>query len=1027
MTINYKQPVFSDSRRKPVKTVMKLTYLLTAFMIFLSCSRISPVITPGSTTSNSPSDPAGTELMTVSMIYPATTGARRDANIVLSFSDVVDFTTLTGALTITGSLSGPHGVFSGISADSTVYSINPSTDFTNSETVTVSVADSVLSTGGTALYTGEGPTPPPTIDFIFTVAATTAQQPAVDFEVVPASRYPAPAATGTRIYLENIYVAFTQPAIVQLADYTITGSISGSVEDISGPVDVNGDGYVWALPVTTPLSYGETVTVQLSAGITDITTLIPLDVSGTYDTWSFTTETAPAAYGAFGITGSVNVKNVTQNSATIEWKTTQSVLDTQSTVYYGTSTAYGSTTSEGATGTAYFQSHSITLTGLAAGTRYYFRTYSTDGATPANYYGSFITDFGATPASNPGIPACDSGGDNSAIFLLENIMTPTAHDGSAYFFWLNGGNVYAHHADTAGSLDWSADGDQIDSNGTTTSVSAFSDRSGRAVVIMADGSDIRAKLVYDDGSGTMNFFDSWGGAATAWGGTAAATGKSIGTGTSCRMAVVWGTNEYIYNGYITSLISGNIERDTTLSNPFYDFSNNLSSVASSGDHVLNTSSDAHATLPPSAIYRHAIGQSSAAVTAPAGYIIASDTDSAGAAVADHDTWDTGNPAVHNTTYSNPLLATPSANVYTAHGYNPVQGTWTVDANDIFYDDTSSYRYLSAVAGVNFAASNSIYYTGNANDAFDSYTLVDTTKTFITDGTVAVGDLVENTTVAGHATVTAIISEHELELSDPIITATGQSYEIYGRIDSGTSTNVAGDEARVLDGTATFIADVAAGDIVRDNDTNLSLANDDQYTTISTIVSDNWLELASSIMETGSNAYLIYDQGTIYTGTTYALPGSYLFDSDASFVTDGIGHKAIVAENLATTSYALISDVFSDSLLNISAGFMTAGGQQYQVHTGTYCNTHFAATPFSSFYHITLDNTINVNLATFTIYNRILSGTAGTPPSILSSTISVDPLYASHTRERHSVNTPVGSNARARWLPRPSHALGFPRT
>jgi hypothetical protein len=136
----------------------KLLFLACMLAVLFACNSDSPKVTPRSTTSNTATNLPGTGLMTVNMVSPANgaLNVRSDTNIILVFSEEVDFTTLTGAVTITGSLSGGHA-FTGISGDSTVYSLNPTVNFTASEVVTVTLTsttvDPIESTGGKDLYT----------------------------------------------------------------------------------------------------------------------------------------------------------------------------------------------------------------------------------------------------------------------------------------------------------------------------------------------------------------------------------------------------------------------------------------------------------------------------------------------------------------------------------------------------------------------------------------------------------------------------------------------------------------------------------------------------------------------------------------------------------------------------------------------------------------------------------------------------------------------------------------------------------
>ena len=92
--------------------------------------------------------------------------------------------------------------------------------------------------------------------------------------------------------------------------------------------------------------------------------------------------TVLAATGSVAVSGkiplvilNVNVSNVTTNSATISWDTNSPGTTTvNSQVSYGTSISYGKSASDSSSGIH----HSVNITGLSAGTIYYYQIQSTD-------------------------------------------------------------------------------------------------------------------------------------------------------------------------------------------------------------------------------------------------------------------------------------------------------------------------------------------------------------------------------------------------------------------------------------------------------------------------------------------------------------------------------------------------------------------------------------------------------------------------------------------------------------------------
>ncbi|MEM3444642.1 MAG: S8 family serine peptidase [Thermoplasmata archaeon] len=131
------------------------------------------------------------------------------------------------------------------------------------------------------------------------------------------------------------------------------------------------------------VSGGSPDTLNVEEGV-----ILPTPLTGTY-TIRVTGTNVPngpqpfalAVIGGFGSGGdttpptisNVQVKNITQDSATITWITDE---PSTSVVEYGTTTSYGQT----ATGVSGVTAHSVTLLGLTASTTYHFRVKSADAA-----------------------------------------------------------------------------------------------------------------------------------------------------------------------------------------------------------------------------------------------------------------------------------------------------------------------------------------------------------------------------------------------------------------------------------------------------------------------------------------------------------------------------------------------------------------------------------------------------------------------------------------------------------------------
>jgi hypothetical protein len=158
-----------------------------------------------------------------------------------------------------------------------------------------------------------------------------------------------------------------------------------STTGISSPILPGPEGRVTET-VAIPISdYGVVMFVQVSSS-----------AGGPASVWLYKhTDGAPAqgggGPGATTIT-SVSTTGITTTSAVISW-TTSAAADSQ--VAYGTTTSYGQTTALNST---MVTSHSVTLSGLAAGTLYHFQVKSRDGSGTLVSSGdfSFVTSDGTS-------------------------------------------------------------------------------------------------------------------------------------------------------------------------------------------------------------------------------------------------------------------------------------------------------------------------------------------------------------------------------------------------------------------------------------------------------------------------------------------------------------------------------------------------------------------------------------------------------------------------------------------------------
>lgn len=947
-----------------MRNLIKILFIAVIIPLHLSCSQEAKVVPPSQSTVGYVNTSPGTTLLTIQAIYPenGSINISRDTEITIVFSKGINASTLSGNISLTQGGTPVAYTFSPVPVNGdTIVHIQPSSQLGNNLPYTITVATGITSNDTTpqnlnAIYSSSFTT----IDSDSAVAAT---QP----RVLPLTRIPTNGASGISIYNEYIEVTFSDavnPATVTAGSFSITGGIASGA-----PFAVAGSGNrIFRLPLNTA-SYSTSYTVTLTSAITT-TGGAALLLDGNH-TWSFTTEDAETSLPAAAIT-SVWLTDITATSAYINWVTTRPVAS--STIDYGLTSSYGSSTNEGASPDKTV--HSVQLTGLSSGKRYYFRITS-DGVTSSGY---FLTN--QSGGVTNGTLLSDAAGNES---LLHHIQRS---DGSSFVIWKNGNDVRGRFIYYNGTPLWNGSGEVIDNGHNWSNIRSFSDNIGGVLVSGIDSlGDIRIKRVYDNPGFA---FDSF------WGESSTTAGLNGGTGTNQSVAIVWGglSNANVDGGSVAQLRNGTaVVLDTSAyNNIFYDFDVDFtaSTAIADNDIILNLSNNNKSNVADYANvtnkFRHAVNQDTANITAGTDYAIGSNSDQDTAVVANHVIYTTGDPPTNFGTYANPTSSVAGNEVYTSHGYNPVKGTWTVDSGDIFFDGISSYRGITTVTSNNFASTNTTKATGT-NSGSTTSILSDISANF---SSVSVGDLVKNTTTTAYSEIKTIVSTTELVLTDAIFSST-DNYEIYKKIKGGTSTNTTGEENKVFDSGFSSTTGLSTGDIVRKHDGDL-FANDDSYSTVSTIDSDTEITLSSNIMDTSAggtvNNYYIYDIDLpLASGTVNFSTWNTIFDT-GKFGTVAIGD---IAENTSTTTYSLITSIVSNDEVILNDSIFTAASQGYKVYSGNYCNTHFDSTMFTPFYTFTLNNTIQSDINNFTVYNRIKSGTADYLPAnhLLDNNVATD--------------------------------------
>ena len=210
-------------------------------------------------------------------------------------------------------------------------------------------------------------------------------------------------------------------------------------------------------PVQAALSAGHQVTLTgLSPGTTYYFAAISTDEGGASGYSNPHSLTTAGAASPGPVISNVASSNLTATAATITWTTD---VPSSSLVNYGTSTNYGLSVPD----SSLTKAHSVTLTGLAPGTRYVFQVVSAspagvsslgadlsaftiwawgDSQTAGGNDGTGI-NYPATLSTNVGVPVNNQGvgGDASTQIAQRMLATPTAfRAGNCNIFWANNGS-----------------------------------------------------------------------------------------------------------------------------------------------------------------------------------------------------------------------------------------------------------------------------------------------------------------------------------------------------------------------------------------------------------------------------------------------------------------------------------------------------------------------------------------------------------------------------------------------------------
>lgn len=243
-------------------------------------------------------------------------------------------------------------------------------------------------------------------------------------------------------------VSITSPA--NNATISATTNITASASDDTAvtKVEFYVDGTLRATDTSSPYTYSFNP-ASFSVGTHQLTARA-YDAAGLSTTSSIVNVTVPDTTPP--VISAVSASSVTQTSATVTW-TTNEAADSQ--VKYGTTTAYGSTTT---LNTAKVTTHSVSLTGLTAGTTYHYQVVSKDAAnnSTSSSDATFTTQAPAADTTAPTISV--SAPNNGASVSGKSVtVSATASDNvgvSGVQFKLDGNNLGSEDTSAPYTMTW---------------------------------------------------------------------------------------------------------------------------------------------------------------------------------------------------------------------------------------------------------------------------------------------------------------------------------------------------------------------------------------------------------------------------------------------------------------------------------------------------------------------------------------------------------------------------------------------
>ncbi|MFC1671201.1 Ig-like domain-containing protein, partial [Spirochaetota bacterium] len=658
--------------------------------------------------------------------------------------------------------------------------------------------------------------------------------------------------------------------------------------------------------------------------------------------WTFTTTATDLdpVGGDPNIIDGPNVDYVSDTTAIVSWITNE---PTDHSLNFGASDGFGSSDIN----SSYYSIHSVTLTGLNPGQRYWFEVeYSDIVGIPG--ITSTTDQFNTTTTESPDDIANLSGSNplhqNNLYSIPQKKTVPSS---GAFMFWTdnNSGNyhLYGQLFDNSLAKLWNGTApNAIFTEGGQNFIyqSSVEDEVGGVIIFASlGGAGIYAKRL-DSGGNIIN----WGvdsDEATDRGFQINAIGSEIS-------AIP------VYTGILSSITSGTTEMESeNLNFPFFDH-DALLNVLIDGDIIYDPVNNEGTRIEnnSSQDFFYIVGQDANIIGPGDTYRIGDSSTNSTFTAEDH--------LMNNSTaYSN-----GGSVIYTEHGYT--RPGW-MDAGDIVFDGTN-YGVITNIELINSTGGS--IDTGSAQEDQANRLWV---SDFISAG-VTVGDMVVEITGTYEYAVVLAVTATELTLDNDIFPGGNEDYEIYG-INQTISTGTATDQnsLELIDNSTDFTAFplLDTNDFVKDT-------NETFYASITGIGNDT-LDIDKDIFSTSDNYEVLNNIGLVTSGTANgAVVDTLIYDPQGW---TGIVSAGDLVVETGTNAYATVSSVISDTELQLSDDIFPNGNETFAIYDD-FCTTHWDSEPLTTFYRITVDWGMGVSdTDTITIYDYTgTNGTADTPPT-----------------------------------------------